>query len=154
MAKNPLYWNKLSYHCVKHVIWLLMYSSLHGKEVLKPILPITITILRDLKVLWCSDSLYSCSTLFFVGGCNIEGEEDGWDFGTGAGFYVNATQDKWKNNYRMYSYVTEEVHSRFIRCAQHSWLSPGHFQPHVIFDDIFVYPAGVLNISFSVESIW
>lgn len=44
-----------------------------------------------------------------IGGCNIEGEEDGWDFGTGAGFYVNATQEKWKNNYRMYSYVTEEV---------------------------------------------
>lgn len=44
-----------------------------------------------------------------IGGCNIEGEEDGWDFGTGAGFYVNATQEKWKTNYRMYSYVTEEV---------------------------------------------
>eukprot|EP00105_Crassostrea_gigas_P022571 XP_011442135.1 PREDICTED: S-formylglutathione hydrolase [Crassostrea gigas] len=42
-------------------------------------------------------------------GCNIEGEEDGWDFGTGAGFYVNATQEKWKTNYRMYSYVTEEL---------------------------------------------
>ncbi|XP_019634932.1 PREDICTED: S-formylglutathione hydrolase-like [Branchiostoma belcheri] len=44
-------------------------------------------------------------------GCNIEGEEDGWDFGTGAGFYVNATEDKWKTNYRMYSYVTEELPS-------------------------------------------
>lgn len=43
------------------------------------------------------------------GGCNIEGEEDGWDFGTGAGFYVDATEEKWKNNYRMYSYVTKEV---------------------------------------------
>eukprot|EP00911_Craspedida_sp_UC1_P002491 UC1_evm2s1850 len=30
-------------------------------------------------------------------GCNIEGEEDGWDFGTGAGFYVDATEEKWKN---------------------------------------------------------
>ena len=42
-------------------------------------------------------------------GCNIEGEEDSWDFGTGAGFYVDATEDKWKNNYRMYSYVTKEL---------------------------------------------
>lgn len=42
-------------------------------------------------------------------GCNIEGEEDGWDFGTGAGFYVDATEEKWKNNYRMYSYVTKEL---------------------------------------------
>ena len=44
-----------------------------------------------------------------VGGCNIEGEEDGWDFGTGAGFYVNATEEKWKTNYRMYSYIVDEV---------------------------------------------
>uniref|UniRef100_A0A3P9QB81 S-formylglutathione hydrolase n=1 Tax=Poecilia reticulata TaxID=8081 RepID=A0A3P9QB81_POERE len=42
-------------------------------------------------------------------GCNIEGEDENWDFGTGAGFYVNATQDPWKTNYRMYSYVTEEL---------------------------------------------
>uniref|UniRef100_A0A8C2MAB2 S-formylglutathione hydrolase n=2 Tax=Cricetulus griseus TaxID=10029 RepID=A0A8C2MAB2_CRIGR len=42
-------------------------------------------------------------------GCNIKGEDDSWDFGTGAGFYVNATEDPWKTNYRMYSYVTEEL---------------------------------------------
>uniref|UniRef100_A0A8D3AD46 S-formylglutathione hydrolase n=1 Tax=Scophthalmus maximus TaxID=52904 RepID=A0A8D3AD46_SCOMX len=37
------------------------------------------------------------------------GEDESWDFGTGAGFYVDATQDPWKTNYRMYSYVTEEL---------------------------------------------
>ncbi|GAB6030684.1 hypothetical protein CHUAL_007538 [Chamberlinius hualienensis] len=42
-------------------------------------------------------------------GCNIEGEDDDWDFGTGAGFYVDATEEKWKEHYRMYSYVTEEL---------------------------------------------
>uniref|UniRef100_A0A8C7VBU4 S-formylglutathione hydrolase n=1 Tax=Oryzias sinensis TaxID=183150 RepID=A0A8C7VBU4_9TELE len=42
-------------------------------------------------------------------GCGIEGEDESWDFGTGAGFYVDATQDPWKTNYRMYSYVTEEL---------------------------------------------
>ncbi|KAK1169726.1 S-formylglutathione hydrolase-like isoform X1 [Acipenser oxyrinchus oxyrinchus] len=42
-------------------------------------------------------------------GCNIEGEDESWDFGTGAGFYVNATEDQWKVNYRMYSYITEEL---------------------------------------------
>ncbi|CAD5119088.1 DgyrCDS7733 [Dimorphilus gyrociliatus] len=42
-------------------------------------------------------------------GCNIEGEEESWDFGTGAGFYVDATEEKWRNNYRMYSYITEEL---------------------------------------------
>ena len=42
-------------------------------------------------------------------GCGIEGEEDSWDFGTGAGFYVDATEEKWKTNYNMYSYVTKEL---------------------------------------------
>lgn len=44
-------------------------------------------------------------------GVGIEGEDDSYDFGTGAGFYVDATQEKWKNNYRMYSYVTKELPS-------------------------------------------
>lgn len=47
----------------------------------------------------------------FSGGCNIEGEDDSWDFGSGAGFYVDASEDKWKNNYRMFSYVTKELPS-------------------------------------------
>nr|CAH7758232.1 unnamed protein product [Callosobruchus chinensis] len=42
-------------------------------------------------------------------GLNIPGDSESWDFGVGAGFYVNATQDPWKKNYRMYSYVTEEL---------------------------------------------
>lgn len=40
-------------------------------------------------------------------GANIEGEEDSWDFGTGAGFYLNATEPKWANHYHMYDYVTQ-----------------------------------------------
>lgn len=42
-------------------------------------------------------------------GVNIEGEDDSYDFGSGAGFYVDATEEKWKNNYRMYSYITSEL---------------------------------------------
>ncbi|KAK6195208.1 hypothetical protein SNE40_000682 [Patella caerulea] len=42
-------------------------------------------------------------------GVNIEGEDDSYDFGSGAGFYVDATQDKWQTNYRMYSYITKEL---------------------------------------------
>merc|ERR1712000_205757 len=42
-------------------------------------------------------------------GCNIEGEDESWDFGTGAGFYVDATEEKWKENYNMYSYVSDEL---------------------------------------------
>ncbi|CDK30058.1 unnamed protein product [Kuraishia capsulata CBS 1993] len=42
-------------------------------------------------------------------GAGIEGEDDSWDFGTGAGFYVDAETEKWKENYRMYSYVLKEL---------------------------------------------
>jgi len=32
-----------------------------------------------------------------------------WDFGLGAGFYVDATEKPWAANYRMWTYVTEEL---------------------------------------------
>jgi S-formylglutathione hydrolase len=35
--------------------------------------------------------------------------EGAWDFGLGAGFYVDATQEPWAPHYRMWSYVTEEL---------------------------------------------
>lgn len=55
-----------------------------------------------------------------AGGCNIEGEEESWDFGTGAGFYVDATEEPWKTNYRMYSYVKDEVSwRRNALCSKH-----------------------------------
>ena len=38
-------------------------------------------------------------------------DEDAWDFGKGAGFYVDATQSPWAANYRMWSYVTQELPS-------------------------------------------
>lgn len=39
----------------------------------------------------------------------IPGEDQDYDLGTGAGFYVDATEDPWKQHYRMYSYVVEEL---------------------------------------------
>ena len=35
--------------------------------------------------------------------------DGGWDFGIGAGFYVNATEAPWDRHYRMYDYVTREL---------------------------------------------
>ena len=35
--------------------------------------------------------------------------ESAYDFGLGAGFYVNATQQPWSKHYQMYSYITEEL---------------------------------------------
>ncbi len=40
---------------------------------------------------------------------NIPGEDDDWDFGSSAGFYVDATVAPWSRHYRMYSYVTQEL---------------------------------------------
>ncbi|MAL95767.1 MAG: S-formylglutathione hydrolase [Haliea sp.] len=35
--------------------------------------------------------------------------EGAWDFGLGAGFYVNATRAPWDRHYRMYDYIVEEL---------------------------------------------
>jgi S-formylglutathione hydrolase len=42
-------------------------------------------------------------------GAGVPGENDAWDFGVGAGFYVDATEQPWARNYRMYSYVRDEL---------------------------------------------
>jgi S-formylglutathione hydrolase len=42
-------------------------------------------------------------------GCDVPGEEDSWDLGTGASFYVNATQAPWAQHYRMYDYIVSEL---------------------------------------------
>src|SRR6267143_568362 len=46
-------------------------------------------------------------------GLKIPGEDASYDFGVGAGFYVDATQAPWSRGYRMYSYVTKEL-SRLV----------------------------------------
>jgi len=42
-------------------------------------------------------------------GLNLPGEAETWDFGVGAGFYLDATQTPWAANYRMGSYVNLEL---------------------------------------------
>lgn len=42
-------------------------------------------------------------------GSDFPGEHDSYDFGSGAGFYVNATQQPWSAHYHMYDYVTQEL---------------------------------------------
>jgi len=41
---------------------------------------------------------------------NVPGEDDDRDFGTGAGFYLDATQAPWRAHYRMESYVAKELY--------------------------------------------
>lgn len=42
-------------------------------------------------------------------GAGLPGEKDDWDFGTGAGFYLDATAEPWSRHYRMGAYVNEEL---------------------------------------------
>jgi len=42
-------------------------------------------------------------------GLGYPGEADAYDFGLGAGFYVDATEPPWSGGYRMYSYVANEL---------------------------------------------
>lgn len=40
---------------------------------------------------------------------NVPGQSDAWDFGVGAGFYLNAQQAPWEQNWRMESYIIDEL---------------------------------------------
>lgn len=43
-------------------------------------------------------------------GEEVPDDPDGaWDFGLGAGFYLNATASPWQRHYRMYDYITDEL---------------------------------------------
>ena len=42
-------------------------------------------------------------------GAGVEGESAAWDFGVGAGFYLDATQQPWSKHWRMESYIVEEL---------------------------------------------
>lgn len=43
-------------------------------------------------------------------GLELPGEHDSWDFGSGAGFYVDATISPYRDHYRMYSYIVDELY--------------------------------------------
>lgn len=42
-------------------------------------------------------------------GLNLPGEHDSWDFGAGAGFYLDATSQGYRDHYRMCSYILKEL---------------------------------------------
>lgn len=56
-------------------------------------------------------------------GAGVPGDPDGaWDFGHGAGFYLDATQAPWSRHYRMHDYVVQElpalVEAHFPACGR------------------------------------
>lgn len=42
-------------------------------------------------------------------GTDLPGEHDSWDLGSGAGFYLTATEAPWSGHYNMFDYVTQEL---------------------------------------------
>ncbi|WFD43714.1 S-formylglutathione hydrolase [Malassezia psittaci] len=42
-------------------------------------------------------------------GAKIDSEDDSYDFGTGAGFYLTATKKPWNKYYNMYDLITKEI---------------------------------------------
>ena len=42
-------------------------------------------------------------------GANAPGEAESWDFGVGAGFYLDATEAPWESHWRMESYLTRDL---------------------------------------------
>ncbi|KAJ8734742.1 hypothetical protein PYW08_013992 [Mythimna loreyi] len=48
-------------------------------------------------------------------GVKIPGDDDSWDFGVAAGFYLDASKEPWSKNYRMASYVNKELHELVVQ---------------------------------------
>jgi S-formylglutathione hydrolase len=42
-------------------------------------------------------------------GAGVEGEDEAYDLGSGAGFYINASAEKWVKHYRMEDYIIHEL---------------------------------------------
>ncbi len=62
-------------------------------------------------------------------GLDLPDEHTSWDFGSGAGFYVDATTPGYRDHYRMYSYVASELYSLVqtqFKIAQHKISISGH----------------------------
>ena len=58
----------------------------------------------------------------------IEGQDDSYDFGSGAGFYVDATTEKWKKHYNMYTYITKV------------------FKTYLLFIGLYLYISGTAGV--------
>eukprot|EP01066_Platyproteum_vivax_P014657 Platyproteum_vivax@DN6558_c0_g1_i4.p1 len=57
---------------------------------------------------WLFEATTYNNTLMQIDACS-SGEDERWEVGTGAAWYLNATTDPWKKHYRMYDYVTKDL---------------------------------------------
>ena len=62
-------------------------------------------------------------------GTNFKNEHESWDFGSGAGFYLDALNTPWNTNYNMYSYVAKELPELLevhLKSGPLNWAISGH----------------------------
>lgn len=73
----------------------------------------------------CGLMLVTCDTS--PRNTGIAGEADDWEFGAGAGFYLNATQPPWSRYFRMYDYVRGELRETVLKHFPANGLQLGIF---------------------------
>lgn len=101
-----------------------MIFSLYLPEVIQETADKELSLIWWLSGLTCTDDNFSQKSGFqqyaakhqvavVIPDTSPRGEQvadsDAWDLGTGASFYVNASQAPWAEHYQMYSYLTEEL---------------------------------------------
>lgn len=84
-------------------------------------------------------------------GTGIPGATDQWDFGEGAGFYLNATHAPWAKRFRMYDYVTHElpalVHAFFPTLPNREGIMGHSMGGHGALVAAFKQPGRYLSVS-------
>jgi len=97
-------------------------------------------------------------------GVNIPGEDDQWDFGSSASFYVDATVAPWAKHYQMYTYITKEfpkvINSLFpvdpdrLSITGHSMGGGGAMMAHFKNPGMFTSVSAFAPISNPLEVGW
>ena len=97
-------------------------------------------------------------------GANLPGESDNWDFGVGAGFYLDATNAPWSKHYRMESYITAEllplvttclpIHRERIGIFGHSMGGHGALTLALRHPDIFKSVSAIAPIAAPSQCPW
>ena len=59
-------------------------------------------------------------------GDDVPDDPDDWRFGKGAGFYLDATRAPYDRNYRMYSYVLEELPALIAEISRPTWAAKAY----------------------------
>ncbi len=84
-------------------------------------------------------------------GITLPGDRDAWDFGLGAGFYVDATREPWSQHYRMRRYITIElralVEAEFALDPRRTAMSGHSMGGHGALTIALTLPGWVLSVS-------